>query len=133
MTPVSVTLRLAIWLGSAGAGDGIRATNSHLHLVRCLVRGGDTPTVFCFYPPGDGVVTDRGDRTWIADSTLVGGTSACGPGGAALVNTSASPARLARATPTAPAGLLRFWRSPDSWYPWAASINQSKSNMTPYF
>ena len=34
--------------------------------------------------------------------------------------------------PTAPAGLLRSWRRPDSWNACAASISQSKSNILPY-
>ncbi len=84
--------------GYVGAGDGIDASSSSLHLVRCTVEGGNTTILSCFYPAGDGVRTDRGDLTWIADSTLRGGSglSSCGRGGIALRNTSAWPVRLAR-------------------------------------
>lgn len=86
--------------GSFGAGAGVDATNSAVHLTRCTVSGGVTYIFSCFYPAGDAVRTDRGDWTWISDSSLQGGNAFCalGGGGAALRNTSTTAVKLSRNT-----------------------------------
>jgi len=86
--------------GWLGAGAGIDASNTSLHLTRCDVVGGNTNIFSCFYPAGDAVRTDRGDLCWLADSQLQGGTAACNlsGGGAGLRNTSTAAVKLTRTT-----------------------------------
>ncbi|MBK8979890.1 MAG: hypothetical protein IPM29_28670 [Planctomycetes bacterium] len=86
--------------GTLRAGDGIHATASALHLVRCIVTGGSA-NALCFYPPADAVRIESGVGSWIADSTLTGGNGYCMLGGDALRNNGAVVVHLSR-TKTVP-------------------------------
>ncbi|MEZ6037155.1 MAG: hypothetical protein R3F29_06720 [Planctomycetota bacterium] len=86
--------------GFFGAGHGIDASASDLHLVGCTVSGGDTMFLSCFYPAGDALRLANGSRAWLADSTLTGGdgNGNCGPGGTALRNLGPAAVHLTRTT-----------------------------------
>lgn len=81
--------------GGGGGGDGILADDSAIHLVGCTLQGGDSAAPCNSYPAGDGLQTNRGELTWIADSVLGGGAATCSIG-AGLRVTSPLPASIAR-------------------------------------
>lgn len=89
--------------GSFGAGDGVRADSSLVHLVRCTATGGGSAS--SSYPNGHGLHVLGTGGTWLADVTLRGGSHAQQPtGGDALHNASAIPVHLTRVTTIPGAG-----------------------------
>ncbi|HEX5052633.1 MAG TPA: hypothetical protein VFZ65_12730 [Planctomycetota bacterium] len=89
--------------GAIGAGDGVHAVDSSVHLVRCAATGG--ASISCFYPSGTGVCVDAGIGTWLVDSTITGGSYMnCPAGGDALRNNGTVPVLLTRTTATPGAG-----------------------------
>ncbi|MEO6594987.1 MAG: hypothetical protein ABIP94_09575 [Planctomycetota bacterium] len=85
--------------GGVGAGDGVQATNSSLHLVRCAVTGGASASLGCFYPNGHGLQVFSGIGTWLVDCTIRGGSyPGCLSGGDALRNNGTVPVLLTRVT-----------------------------------
>jgi hypothetical protein len=83
--------------GIVGAGDGVLAASSRLHLARCLVRGGGSGSLGCFYPNGHGVHVANGAGTWLVDTTVLGGSHpGCAGGGDALRNAGSAPVHLTR-------------------------------------
>src|SRR5688572_24959942 len=83
--------------GFSGAGDGIRATSSSVHLVRCTVTSGPSFSLGCFYPNGHGLHVINGAGTWVVDSTLRGASGPmCTGGSDALRNAGTVPVNLTR-------------------------------------
>lgn len=92
--------------GNFGAGDGILATGSSLHLVRCTATGGASGSFLCTYPNGHGLHVQNG-ATWLTDVTLIGGSHAgCAGGGDALHNAGTVPVHLTRGTTTPGVGTV---------------------------
>ena len=85
--------------GGVGAGDGLQATGSSLHLVRCTVVGGPSASLSCWYPNGHGLQVFAGVGTWLVDTTIQGGSHpGCPSGGDALRNNGTVPVLLTRVT-----------------------------------
>ena len=87
-------------------GDGVQASGSLVHLVRCRVEGGVQRGCLA-NPPGRGIALVGTSRLWLADSTVIGGDAICNlgaVGGIGLQNGTAVAVQLARSTITGGAG-----------------------------
>lgn len=88
-----------------GGGEGVRASASWVHLVRCTVEGGNQRSCIA-NPQGPGLVTVGASRLWLADCVVRGGNAACGTGSTGLQHGATAPAELARTTITGGTGTL---------------------------